>query len=478
MSTTTPSLPAVRGAHRAWPDHAAVRRWHFYAGLLCLPFFCWLAITGSVYLFRPDIEAWLDQPYEGRPLEGPRRAPSAEARAAVAAVPGSTFSHYEPPATATGAAQVLVLRDGLLFRVYVDPATLQPMKIVQDDHRPMAVLANLHGQLLLGSGGSLVVETAGCWGVVMILTGLYLWLPRGQLQWGGVLYPRLGRQGRTFWRDLHAVAGLWISLVTLLLLLSGLPWSSAWGTYLTWARGHWAATQGKPDWPIGGMDPPTVSSSDLAAADSMPGMSGAEMAAMAPAAHAPHEGQAGGPGPDLRPLDTMVALSARLPVPRPLWISPPARGLMDWTISSHVQNRPRRVTYTVDPANGTVTGRTGFGDQNIVDQVVNVAIASHEGQLFGRINQAILLLNAAGLLLVAISAVTMWWRRRPASSLGAPLAAARPVFSCLLAVLIVVLAVLLPMFGLSLLVVLAIERAVLRKLPRTRDWLGLAQRGA
>jgi uncharacterized iron-regulated membrane protein len=37
--------------------------------------------------------------------------------------------------------------------------------------------------------------------------------------------------------------------------------------------------------------------------------------------------------------------------------------------------------------------------------------------------------------------------------------------------------VLLPMFGLSLLLVLAIERAVLRRLPRTREWLGLADPG-
>ena len=35
-------------------------RWHFYAGLICIPFVIWLAVTGSVYLFRPQIEAWFD----------------------------------------------------------------------------------------------------------------------------------------------------------------------------------------------------------------------------------------------------------------------------------------------------------------------------------------------------------------------------------------------------------------------------------
>ena len=30
-------------------------RWHFYAGLICLPFFVLLASTGAVYLFRDEL---------------------------------------------------------------------------------------------------------------------------------------------------------------------------------------------------------------------------------------------------------------------------------------------------------------------------------------------------------------------------------------------------------------------------------------
>jgi uncharacterized iron-regulated membrane protein len=36
-------------------------RWHFYAGLICIPFVIWLAVTGSIYLFRPQIDAWVDR---------------------------------------------------------------------------------------------------------------------------------------------------------------------------------------------------------------------------------------------------------------------------------------------------------------------------------------------------------------------------------------------------------------------------------
>jgi uncharacterized iron-regulated membrane protein len=39
-------------------------RWHFYAGLFCVPFIIILALSGSLYLFKPQVEAWLDRPYD------------------------------------------------------------------------------------------------------------------------------------------------------------------------------------------------------------------------------------------------------------------------------------------------------------------------------------------------------------------------------------------------------------------------------
>ena len=37
--------------------YRAVWRWHFYAGLLVLPFMIILAATGALYLFRDELEA-------------------------------------------------------------------------------------------------------------------------------------------------------------------------------------------------------------------------------------------------------------------------------------------------------------------------------------------------------------------------------------------------------------------------------------
>jgi uncharacterized iron-regulated membrane protein len=73
---------------RAWPRYPTVWRWHFYAGLFCIPFILWLSLTGGVYLFKPQIEAWLDRPYAAVAPPGPRAGPAAEVAAALKAVPG------------------------------------------------------------------------------------------------------------------------------------------------------------------------------------------------------------------------------------------------------------------------------------------------------------------------------------------------------------------------------------------------------
>ena len=65
-------------ARKSWPDYRAVWRWHFYAGLFCIPFVTVLAISGSIYLFKPQIESWIDRDYDNLCDQGPtgqRRRP-------------------------------------------------------------------------------------------------------------------------------------------------------------------------------------------------------------------------------------------------------------------------------------------------------------------------------------------------------------------------------------------------------------------
>lgn len=230
---TTRSQSASCGPGIAYPT---VWRWHFYAGLFCIPFVVVLAVSGAVYLFKPQVEAWLDRPYDRLSIAGPAAGAEAQVKAALAAVPGTTLAAYEVPRSPNAAVRVIVQRSRDKIRVYVHPETLQVLHIVHEDDRFMRLIFKLRGELLIGNFGSAIVELAASWTIVMIVTGLYLWWPRQGRGLAGTLYPRLAGGGRLFWRDLHAVTGVWIACFTLFLLVSGLPWAKVWGEYFKEAR--------------------------------------------------------------------------------------------------------------------------------------------------------------------------------------------------------------------------------------------------
>jgi uncharacterized iron-regulated membrane protein len=473
MTQATHSQPSKR---RPWPDYQAIWRWHFYAGLFCIPFICWLACTGSIYLFKPQVEAMLDRPYAHLVQPGQvRAAPSAEIRAALAAEPGSVLHAYQLPTTPDAAAQVLVGRGAGETRVWVHPVTLKVLKLVPEDRRFMRMIFNLHGELLMGDRGSMLVELAASWAVVMIITGLYLWWPRGARGLGGVLYPRLGLGQRLFWRDIHAVAGVWVSALVLFMLASGLPWANSWGGYLKEIRHLAGQATAAQDWTTGrsselaqrtALSAGSLAGQQMAGMDDMAGM---HMGGRTKADRAPHTL----PPDAYAAADRVVPTVAGLHLAYPALASPPMKPNGPWSARSDAQDRPKRVTLKIDPTTGAMLSRQNFNQRNWVDQAVGVGVAAHEGQLFGWPNQLLGLFIAASLLTVSVSAVVMWWRRRPGGVLGAPIPAGAPRFSTGLLAIIVILGVLLPLLGMSLVTVFLAERLILRRVAGVNVWLGL-----
>jgi len=137
-----------------------------------------------------------------------------------------------------------------------------------------------------------------------------------------------------------------------------------------------------------------------------------------------------------------------------------------------VQNRTERVTYTISGLDGHVTSKAGFADQNVLDRFVGVGIAAHEGHLFGRIN----LIDRHQPDRHYGKRHHLWTRRKPKELLGAPRPVAAPRFSGALVAIILLVAFVIPLFGLSLLTILALERILLRRMPTISRWLGLRGR--
>jgi uncharacterized iron-regulated membrane protein len=176
----------------------------------------------------------------------------------------------------------------------------------------------------------------------------------------------------------------------------------------------------------------------------------------------------------------MVAKAKLEDLPHPVFVKPPGAPErfgpptpMAWTIKSESQNRPLNRQITYDVATGKELSRTSFADKHIIDQAVNYGIAWHEGQLFGWINQLVGVFTAVALITLVVSGFLMWRRRKPDDVLGAPPVAALPPKIRGVAVIIAVMAILLPLLAMSLLALWLFDRLLLPRLPALAMWLGL-----
>ena len=454
--------PLFPARHERW--FRAVWRWHFYAGIFCVPFILWLSVTGGIYLFKPQIEGWLYAPYAHVAAPGrPMLAPEKIAAAATAAVPGSVLHKYVLPEAPDDAVQLLVGKGAEEMRVWVHPQTGQVLAATPEEGRFMRVIFRLHGELLAGDLGSALVEIAACWTIVMILTGLFLWWPRGRKGKGpgGILWPRLGGGKRVFWRDMHAVTGLWVSIGAVFLIASGLPWAKNWGDYLKQVRVVTGTAAGRQDGSAG-------SAADAAAR--------AELDRGARAMLDEHAGHHGMTRTHVAPagpaLDRVVAKAMTLGLAAPAEVSPPTRAGGRWLARSQTEDRTRRVSVEIG-GDGAVIGSQGFGDRHWIDRVVGFGVAVHEGAWLGLFNQLVNLAVLIGLVTLAVSSVILWWRRRPAGGLGAPAAKDPLRHSWALVGVTLLLGVLMPLFGITLAIAAALELGMRRAAPGVARWLGL-----
>ena len=61
-----------------------------------------------------------------------------------------------------------------------------------------------------------------------------------------------------------------------------------------------------------------------------------------------------------------------------------------------------------------------FADLGPVGRAIQYGIGIHKGEHWGRANQFAMLAFCLATILLAVTAATMWWKRRPAGGLGVP----------------------------------------------------------
>jgi uncharacterized iron-regulated membrane protein len=443
------------------PAYRAIWRWHFYAGLIVAPFLLILSVTGAIYLFGDEIN---DALYPTQRFVAPHTGqvpPSRMIDAALRVHPGAA-TRIDLPGAADRAAVVFVDPDhGEPRRVAVDPGTGRVLGSTVYARTLVGFADELHGSLTLGTPGDRIVELAACWALVLIATGLYLWWPRARRGLAGILYPRLRAGGRLFWRDLHAVVGVWTVGLIAFLLLTGLPWAGIEGDLLN--RGTTAIGIGYPA--SHGTHAAPASRPMKAALGEAPWTM--ELAPMpVSAAASDHAGHAGHAMPvavrdaaAVAGLDRIAARVRGLGMTGAYRLFLPSGPTGVYTAYTYPDRPQGQRTLYFDRWSGALIRQVGYRDYGWAAKAIELGVQLHMGNYFGLANQLVMLATCMAIVLLVISGVVMWWKRRPAGRLAAPpkIPAARIRGAV---AMLVVAGVLFPLLGLSALAIFVAERLV------------------
>ena len=443
-------------------------RWHFLAGLVVCPFAILLALTGSIYLFKPQIDNYeervinaLPPVVDARSIGDYSQPPiSTHINALLTRNPDADFKRVILNKPGDRSVEIeLQHPQGEKVIYWVDSITGQILTSKNTDQRLMQRVKKLHSELLLGNMGSYVVELMASWLIILVVSGLYLWLTKPENQQAPIRLA-VAKFDKAVpikkWRSLHGVIGFWFAVPIIVLLLSGLPWTQLWGSGFDKVK-VWAGWQGPgQEWFV------TLKSKmpkgELAA---LPESSLWEIKAD------PHTPSA---VVDRSALDWAV-LDAIHGTPQvgslihPVQIAPPKPNNGVWTVRSMPGQRSARETLHFDQYSSALITRIGFKDHHPIEQLVSQGVSLHEGALFGWPNQLLGLLTALAIICISFFGLYSWWLRKPQDRVGVPDRATTPPSKGLF-VGLVVLGLILPAAGISFVIIYIIEWFGVRRTPR------------
>ncbi len=354
------------------------RRLHRWIGLSIALALVPVAVTGSLLVWREHVDALLSPQLFAVSAPEMRQPLAQYVKNAAAAAP----SIYSPatlrfpvaegwPASVTlrktGAAGNDLERDWI---VYLDPPSGRVLGIANPRTNFTGTIRRLHRDLLIPSlSGRQIVGWIGVGLLALILSGLWLWWPRG-----GLLRGLRWRRGPRTASNLHYSGGFWIALPLAIVSLTGI--------YLSFPQTARLLTAG-----VAGFSPTDMRAdrnSRVAAR-----ISPDEAAALLKSRE-----------PDARIASIVLPLRHRTPH------DPGVRPVF-WRIQATVHGASR--SFLIDDASGQLTELPPPTGGNRFARIVHHL---HEGEGFGAIWSTAVFLSGLLPALLAVTGFLMWARKR------------------------------------------------------------------
>ena len=247
------------------------------------------------------------------------------------------------------------------------------------------VVLKIHRTLFAGTLGRLLMELATCWGIVLLVTGVYLWCPKNFRKLRGVLVPRLGGKPYMTLRDLHAIPAVYLSVLLLLVMATGLFFTNVWGT------GFRAATLATGGFPESFVSPPVSTR------------------------------PADGPVAPLSLHDVVTKARYGTFALDELSVSMPHSETEPISVAARASTGPSLAGMLyLDQYSGEILDYLHSGNVPAMTKLMLYALPIHQGSIFGLPTKLMAFAAAVMLIVSTITGAWMWWRRRPKGSFGTP----------------------------------------------------------
>ena len=437
--------------------YVLIWRWHFFAGLYVVPFVLMLSVTGLVMLAGPWTDTYqygdelmlvnagiepIEQSMAGlsmteQPMAGVEKM-SADAQLAKVkgAYPHLQAAQYVPPISATQSSVFKMRGDNFATTlVFVNPYNGAILGDFDSSDRWYSIADTIHGTLMLGKFGDVLIELSTGLTFLLLITGLYLYWPRPAFSLKALFKPSFLSQSnttsRSYWKALHGSIGLYSLVFIVFFSLTGMAWTGIWGQQIVQPYSSFPTEKRASYWRSA---LPAANSERLTHGDLNDGQLnqipwGLEQLPL-PVSNTVNMGSLSNPHlADPHASTQRVSLAAitqqgldlgfALNAQARFRIALPLREdgvytLMSISSSRDVLDPSDDRTLHIDQYSAQVLADIGWDDYSLGAKTMALGIPLHQGTM-GWWNLVLAVIGCLFLIVLSVSGIIMWWQRKPAS---------------------------------------------------------------
>ncbi|MDR6984993.1 putative iron-regulated membrane protein [Rheinheimera pacifica] len=197
-----------------------LRKLHLITALLSGIVVSIVGITGSLYVFEPELTAWLQRDYYQPALSARPFTDDSAIAAFIETQTGQRLQTLQWPVRSRQTYAFKLFGDSNWYYFDQSSGAISQNKGAFN-HPFFELVYNIHANLLLGEPGRYITATASLlFALSSVLLGLYLWWPRRLTRWRHALKIHRGNAKR-FNFELHSVSGALFAIPLFIMAITG-----------------------------------------------------------------------------------------------------------------------------------------------------------------------------------------------------------------------------------------------------------------